>query len=274
MSPGSSTKLALKRMEGKPRKNLNQVTGAASSIGRQLALQLSGLGCNVICVDSDAEGNMRTVQVIVKQGYKAQAHTCDVTDNTAVEVLAKNVGYVDILINSAGVIYFDPILKTQQAMVSKVLDINVASHFVMIRNFLPQMLERNKGHIVGIASCSGLLGVSNAALYSCSKFAVVVQATIELRIPPLDVEDGIRQIVQGILQERSMFTVPNHMLALINIGRQKAYAYVNMWASVVDDCFIGPYLLPSPLNGNQYYNFQSALPDLLDNVPLAIRRRM
>ncbi|XP_069703791.1 17-beta-hydroxysteroid dehydrogenase 13-like isoform X2 [Periplaneta americana] len=195
---------------------------------------------------------MRTAQVIVKQGYKAQAHTCDVTDNTAVEVLAKNVGYVDILINSAGVIYFDPILKTQQAMVSKVLDINVASHFVMIRNFLPQMLERNKGHIVGIASCSGLLGVSNAVLYSCSKFAVVglmnslyeelrhqgrhniktscvcqyflrviegIDNKIETRIPPLDVEDGVRQIVQGILQERSMFTVPNHMLALINIGR-------------------------------------------------------
>ncbi|KAJ4429888.1 hypothetical protein ANN_22092 [Periplaneta americana] len=61
--------------------------------------------------------------------------------------------------------------------------------------------------------------------------------------------------------------------ALLN--RQKAYEYVNVWTGVVDDCLIGPYLLPSPLNSNQCYNFlATTLPDMLDDVSLATRRYM
>ncbi|KAJ4439974.1 hypothetical protein ANN_08105, partial [Periplaneta americana] len=150
------------------------VTGAARGIGRELALQLSGLGCNVICVDLNAEGNLRTAQDIVKMGHKAQAYTCDVSDSAAVEELSKKVGYVDILVNNAGIIFINSILKTQQSAVSKILEVNVASHFAMIRNFLPEMLARNKGHIVGVASCGGLIGLNNASLYSSSKFAVIV----------------------------------------------------------------------------------------------------
>ncbi|KAJ4439973.1 hypothetical protein ANN_08104, partial [Periplaneta americana] len=224
------------------------VTGAARGIGRELALKLSTLGCHVICVDINAEGIMRTAQDIVKMGHKAQAYTCDVTDNTAVEELAKKVGYVDILVNNAGLLYFDPILNTPPSSVSKVLETNVASHFLMIRNFLPGMLERNKGHIVAIASCCGLIALANVTLYTSSKYAVVglmgslteelkllgrsnikttcvcpylvrtipeIDSEVDARIPPLEAVDAARQIVKGILQERGMFTVPNYLRSVI-----------------------------------------------------------
>ncbi|XP_069703789.1 short-chain dehydrogenase/reductase family 16C member 6-like isoform X2 [Periplaneta americana] len=228
------------------------VTGAARGIGRELALQLSGLGCNVICVDLNAEGNLRTAQDIVKMGHKAQAYTCDVSDSAAVEELAKKVGYVDILVNNAGIIFINSILKTQQSAVSKILEVNVASHFAMIRNFLPEMLARNKGHIVGVASCGGLIGLNNASLYSSSKFAVVglmnslseelrlqgrsnikiscvcpyfvrtiqeIDTEVDARITPIEAVDAAREIVQGILQEQSLFTVPNYWMGLISIVR-------------------------------------------------------
>jgi NADP-dependent 3-hydroxy acid dehydrogenase YdfG len=50
----------------------------------------------------------------------------------------------------------------------------------MLRAFLPGMLERDSGHIVGIASCAGLVGLPNATLYSSTKYAVVGKCLCQL----------------------------------------------------------------------------------------------
>lgn len=118
----------------------------------------------------------------------------------------------------------------------------------MLRAFLPGMLERDSGHIVGIASCAGLVGLPNATLYSSTKYAVVglmttlaeelrlqgrnkikvscvcpfivrtieaISTLIDSRLPPIETVDAAREIVQGIQQELTLFSVPRHITMLL-----------------------------------------------------------
>ncbi|PSN37075.1 hypothetical protein C0J52_24431 [Blattella germanica] len=93
----------------------------------------------------------------------------------------------------------------------------------MLEAFLPKMLERGKGHVVGIASCGGLEVLPDASLYCATKFAVVglmktLAEEFRLRsenikftcvIPALEAKETAISIVKGIRQELSIFTVPS-----------------------------------------------------------------
>jgi all-trans-retinol dehydrogenase (NAD+) len=107
------------------------VTGAAQNIGREIALELSRHGCNVICVDVNADGNKKTAQDVVTLGGKSRDYTCDVTDSKAVAELAIKAGPVDILVNNAGIICLESLLETSEATITKVINANVTSHFLV-----------------------------------------------------------------------------------------------------------------------------------------------
>nr|XP_018904227.1 PREDICTED: short-chain dehydrogenase/reductase family 16C member 6-like isoform X3 [Bemisia tabaci] len=174
------------------------VTGAGHGIGRQLAIQLSQLGCDVICVDINAESNQQVVDIINKQNSgendndgvvikgkggsagmrpgQAFAYSCDVSDRLAVFRLAAEVcsrfGRVDILVNNAGIMPPQPILDTDPADVVNIVNINLLAHFWTIMAFLPKMIENGSGHIVAVSSMAGLSGLANKVPYSATKFGV------------------------------------------------------------------------------------------------------
>lgn len=78
-----------------------------------------------------------------------------------------------VLINNAGIAQAHTILETSDAFLEKLFRINVLSHFSLIRQMLPKMMARRKGHIVSLASMASYTGVASLADYCASKAAVL-----------------------------------------------------------------------------------------------------
>ena len=148
------------------------ITGAASGIGRQLALQAASRGAAVVIWDLSDSGQ-QVVEEIVAAGGSAEFHKVNITDREAVNQKAQKTGAVDVLINNAGVVSGDYLLDLQPELIEKTFQVNVLSLYWMTRAFLPSMVQNRKGHIVTIASAAGLIGVAKQTDYSASKFAAV-----------------------------------------------------------------------------------------------------
>uniref|UniRef100_A0A8D8QN39 Short-chain dehydrogenase/reductase family 16C member 6 n=1 Tax=Cacopsylla melanoneura TaxID=428564 RepID=A0A8D8QN39_9HEMI len=154
------------------------VTGAGHGIGKELAIQLSELGCIVVCVDLKQENNNKTAEFInMKYNSKrAFPFVMDVSSRDQVMTVSQNimetVGNVDILINNAGILPAQPILTVNPDEVVEVINVNLLANFWTVLAFLPSMVKRNKGHIVGISSLAGLSGLANKSPYSASKFGI------------------------------------------------------------------------------------------------------
>ncbi|XP_065363009.1 17-beta-hydroxysteroid dehydrogenase 13 [Calliphora vicina] len=152
------------------------ITGAGHGIGKQLALQYSSLGAKVICVDINEKNNMQTVKEIKQAGGNAFAYTCNVTSREEIFALSEKVkqehGFVGIIVNNAGIMPCHPLLEHTEQEIRLMYDVNVMAHFWILQAFLPDMIERNQGHIVALSSCAGLFGLPNLVPYCGTKFAV------------------------------------------------------------------------------------------------------
>ncbi|KAB0371566.1 short-chain dehydrogenase/reductase family 16C member 6 [Muntiacus reevesi] len=152
------------------------ITGAASGLGRLLAIEFARLGAILVLWDINEEGNMETRRMIKeKQDAKVFAYTCDCSNRQDVyrtaDQVKKEVGNVTILINNAGVVTGRKFLKTPDHMVERSFLINAMSHFWTCKAFLPAMLEANHGHLVCISSAAGMTGINGLSDYCASKFA-------------------------------------------------------------------------------------------------------
>ncbi|XP_018896380.1 epidermal retinol dehydrogenase 2 isoform X2 [Bemisia tabaci] len=152
------------------------ISGTGHGIGRELAFKFGSLGSIVVCVDINKEGNDATAQEIINRGGKAHAYICDVSKREEVQKLGekirREVGNVTILVNNAGIMPCHPYEKSSAEEIRKIFDVNVFAHFWMLETFLPSMIENNHGHVVGISSIAGVLGLTNLVPYCASKFAV------------------------------------------------------------------------------------------------------
>ncbi len=155
------------------------ITGAASGIGRQIALRFAGEGADVAACDVNREGLDETADGIRERGQKALPLVCDVgvEDDIAKTVEAVYAGFaqVDILVNCAGIgdsgAGFDDI--TAQLW-DRIFAVNVRGPFLLIQKIAPRMIESNiKGRIVNIASCEGKQNFGNKIVYPPSKAALI-----------------------------------------------------------------------------------------------------
>ena len=151
------------------------ITGGASGIGRLMALDLLDEGVTVIIWDINKE-NMKKIQAEAKEKKgKVFIYECDVSDKNEIFTKAKSIkkeaGKIDILINNAGVVSGKPFMECTDEQIEKTFAINTMALFWTTRAFLPDMIEKDEGHIVNISSASGLIGVAGLADYAASKFA-------------------------------------------------------------------------------------------------------
>jgi NAD(P)-dependent dehydrogenase (short-subunit alcohol dehydrogenase family) len=133
------------------------VTGGASGIGAATAERLRADGLTVTTLD------LRGADV-----------TADVTDEDALRRVAEEVGPVDVLVNSAGIVGPNtPLLATTADEWRRVLDVNVLGTVNTMRAFVPGMRDRAWGRVVNIASMAGKDGNPNLSAYSAAKAAVI-----------------------------------------------------------------------------------------------------
>lgn len=134
------------------------VTGGASGLGQASALRLAQDGVEVITADISPHADIRL----------------DVTSSAAVAAVAVEVGPVDILINSAGVVGPNkPLWEVSDDEWEATFLVNVTGTFNVCRAFVPGMLQRGWGRIVNFASMAGKEGNPNLSAYSASKAAVI-----------------------------------------------------------------------------------------------------
>lgn len=153
------------------------VTGAGSGLGRLVSYRLAKMGATIVVWDINEEGINETVKQIKTQGGKAFGYKCNLADKEEVYKLAKQVneevGPVTILINNAGVVSGNYLLKTPDHWIQRTFDVNIISHFWTVKAFLPHMIDKNHGHIVTIASMAGHVGIGKLVDYCASKYAAV-----------------------------------------------------------------------------------------------------
>jgi len=153
------------------------ITGAGNGIGKQIALRFARLGAKVSLTDINFESVQKLETEMKSVGLKGKAIYCDVSNLESVkecaEISRKTYGAVDILINNAGIVSGKKLLDNNEKLIEKTLHVNTISHHYTVREFLPAMLKKDKGHIVTIASCAGLVGVCGLVDYCASKFGAV-----------------------------------------------------------------------------------------------------
>jgi NAD(P)-dependent dehydrogenase (short-subunit alcohol dehydrogenase family) len=154
------------------------VTGAASGIGRETAIQLATAGASVIAIDRDANGCSQTAEEVREQGVRALALECDVSEAAGVSLAARQAlatfGRFDILINNAGVLQPGQVETLSLAEWNKLLQINLTGYFVCSQAFGRDMLARGSGVLVHIASIAGGQPQGMSGAYSVSKAGVAM----------------------------------------------------------------------------------------------------
>lgn len=152
------------------------ITGAASGMGRGLAVKLSQAGSTVALSDVNREGLEETADLVERQGGSASSHVLDVSDREAVFAFAETVvdthRQVDVLINNAGVIMVSPLKETTLEDFEWILNINLWGVIYGSMAFLPHLKHRPEANIVNISSTYGLIGIPLHIPYCTSKFAV------------------------------------------------------------------------------------------------------
>jgi 2-keto-3-deoxy-L-fuconate dehydrogenase len=145
------------------------VTAAAQGIGRAVALAFAREGARVWATDiNDAK------LAELKGTAGIEVRRLDVLKDADVAALAKEVGTPDILFNCAGFVHHGTIQECSDKDWDFSMNLNVRSHYVVIRTFLPGMLAAGRGSIINVASVAGSIkGIANRFVYGTSKAAVI-----------------------------------------------------------------------------------------------------
>lgn len=152
------------------------VTGAASGIGRAIALGMSAEGATVIATDVNAERLHATVTEATADA-KVVAVTADLMSPGAADeimAVANEHGGPDVLVNNAGIMdWFLPAGEVDDDTWTRVMDVNVTAPMRLMRAAIPVMEQKGKGAIVNIASIGGITGGTAGIAYTASKHALV-----------------------------------------------------------------------------------------------------
>lgn len=152
------------------------ITGAASGMGRELALELAARGCALSLSDVNVTGLEETASTTRAKGVKVTTARLDVSNRDAVyawaEQTAKDHGKVNLVFNNAGVALNAPLETISQKDFEWIVGINFWGVVYGSQAFLPHLKAAGEGHIVNTSSLFGLIGTPGTGAYSATKFAV------------------------------------------------------------------------------------------------------
>ncbi len=153
------------------------LTGAASGIGRELALQLAPLAGRLILLDRDQAGLARLAEQAAGQRADILWYGCDLADplqiDRTLDQVLRQVDVVDILINNAGVAWYGPTHEMTAEQWEWLMAVNLMAPIRITGRLLPILLSRPDAHIVNMCSISGLVAGGRFAAYHTSKFGLI-----------------------------------------------------------------------------------------------------
>ena len=148
------------------------VSGAGRGIGRGCALALAAAGAEVIALSRTAAELENLVAEIEAAGGRARAMVCDVTDRAAVRARIEALARLDVLLNNAGSNQPQPFLEVEDAVLDRLLDLNVRAAFVVAQSAARVMARGGGGAIVNMSSQMGHTGSARRTVYCATKHAI------------------------------------------------------------------------------------------------------
>lgn len=169
---------ALPRLEGK----VAFVAGASRGIGRNVSVALAQAGAAVaVAARTESPGPLpgtihSVADQIIAQGGTALAVRCDVTDEAsvtaAVDLVARQLGSIDILVANAGVMWLAPTLETPLKRWELTLRVNLTGVFLVTRAVLPHIMTQASGSLIAVTTAGVRMTDRGANAYWVSKAAV------------------------------------------------------------------------------------------------------
>ncbi|KAF9286497.1 hypothetical protein BGZ68_002865 [Mortierella alpina] len=153
------------------------ITGGANGIGYLLAEMLAIRRITVVVLDTQP----------VKTALDIDSYICDVSNPQDIARVAKeireDVGEPTILVNNAGIVNGKSIMDLSVEEIKKTMDVNFLGQAYMVKEFLPDMIKQNHGHIITISSPMGIMAAPRVADYAASKAAAkVFHETLETEL--------------------------------------------------------------------------------------------
>ncbi|CAD6189133.1 unnamed protein product [Caenorhabditis auriculariae] len=152
------------------------ITGGASGLGKEMALDFGRRGAKVAIVDVNKEGGDAVVDEIKSSGGTAHYWTCDISDHHQMNKVALEIHErfenVHIVVCNAAILSFAPFMDITNEHLKRSYEVNVLGCVNTIRAFLGKMEQRNSGHIVAVSSIAGFSGETLGLAYCSTKFAV------------------------------------------------------------------------------------------------------
>jgi NAD(P)-dependent dehydrogenase (short-subunit alcohol dehydrogenase family) len=153
------------------------VTGAASGIGLAVAVRFAEDGHKVALLDRDGAGAKQAADDLSSRGFSAVGYEVDVADRDALAQVYGSVretlGPVTILVTSAGIEAFDPVLEITPEKWDRIIAVNLTGTFTCMQLAVQDMIPAGGGSIVTIASSSAQSGAPAMAHYVASKGGVI-----------------------------------------------------------------------------------------------------
>jgi len=149
------------------------ITGAASGIGRAIAMLFAKQGASIHIIDFNLAAAELVVAEITALGGSAFAHAADVSNQNVMVNIFERIGKLDILVNNAGIAHVGTIETTSSADFDKVFRVNVQGAYNAMFAAIPAIKLNGKGVILNLASIAALIGIPDRFAYSMSKGAIV-----------------------------------------------------------------------------------------------------
>jgi 3-oxoacyl-(acyl-carrier-protein) reductase len=154
------------------------VTGASRGIGKAIALALANAGADVAVSCNNAGDLAKTVSNTIRQMGRESAYFAhNIADPAEVEKLHAEIiqkfGHIDILVNNAGITRDKSFKKMTKEMWDTVMRVDLDGVFLVTKQFIDAMAERNWGRIINISSVIGEVGNFGQANYAAAKAAII-----------------------------------------------------------------------------------------------------
>ncbi|WP_281337428.1 gluconate 5-dehydrogenase [Flavobacterium eburneipallidum] len=149
------------------------ITGGTHGLGLAMAEGLAQAGAELVITGTTPSKMEDALAYYKSKGYTAAGYIFDVTDEKAaaenVELITKELGAIDILINNAGIIKRELAITMPVSDFRQVIEVDLVGPFIMSQLVAKQMIERQSGKIINICSMMSELGRTNVSAYAAAK---------------------------------------------------------------------------------------------------------